>query len=74
MFKRGKRGTGLEDKFQQPGSKAWINKLIKFESKALFVDDSSDHFNSVKSLNIKNLDVVFFKQGSKELLDLVLKF
>ena len=73
VFKRGKRGTGVENKFQSPGSKAWVNKLIKFEDNAIFVDDSTDHYNSVKSLNITNLESVLFKGSAQELIDLLAK-
>lgn len=64
VFKRGKNGTGEENKFHVPGSKAWVNKLVKFESESLFIDDSLDHFNSVKSLNLSDLKVIHLKKGS----------
>ena len=76
VFKRGKKGTGKEYKFIAPGSKAWVNKLIKFESKSLFIDDSLDHFKSVKSLNLNGLEAIHLKHGSdpKDLLKILEKW
>lgn len=57
--------------FHEPGSKAWINSLIKTGDKAIFIDDSLDHYNSVKSLNIKNLQSYLFKGNKNELVKLI---
>jgi len=59
--------------FHEPGSKAWINSLIKTEDKAIFIDDSVDHYNSVNSLNIKNLQSLLFKGTKDDLFKIINK-
>lgn len=54
VFKRGPRkNKELCNAFQEPGSKAWINALIK--GGKLFIDDSLDHVFSVESIGIPGL-------------------
>lgn len=61
VFKRGK-GKNM-NMFRAIGSKAWINSLIPIgkNQRAIFIDDSDDHYESVKSLNLTNLDSHLFK-------------
>lgn len=61
VFGRGKGKN--KNTFIEPGSKAWINSLIPIKAgqKAIFVDDSDDHYQSVKSLKINNLDTHLLK-------------
>jgi len=58
------RGRGKDrNSFRAIGSKAWINTLIPINKnkKAIFIDKSEDHYKSVKSLNLNNLDSHLFK-------------
>jgi hypothetical protein len=57
--------------FKEPGSKAWVNSLIRTGSGAIFIDDSNDHYQSVQSLNIKNLKAILFKGIKKDLLKII---
>lgn len=51
VFARGKMD------FHEIGGKAWLNSLIPSgNNKALFVDDSKDHYESTKSLKLPWLD------------------
>ncbi len=54
VFKRGsRRFPEAGDKFVDPGSKAWANKLISSNSaNPIFIDDSTDHVRSVQFAGI----------------------
>jgi len=71
VFLRGK-GTN-KNKFVDVGSKAWINSLIPIdiEKRAIFIDDSEDHYKSTKSMNIENLDTHLFKKKGNNLYKLI---
>ena len=74
VFLRGKDRDGNANNFQKLGSKAWFNKHLSFDNKALFVDDSTDHCESVKSLGMDELEVNHFKGTSQELVNLITEF
>lgn len=76
VFRRGARkGTPEErNNFHEPGSKAWANSYIPLDSNGLFVDDSIDHVESVKSKKIDNLDTNHFKGDGKQLIKLLKAF
>lgn len=57
--------------FHEPGSKAWINSLIKTGNNAIFIDDSIDHFQSVRTMNITNLTSIFFKGNKEDLFNML---
>lgn len=57
--------------FHQEGSKAWANKFIKMSDKAIFLDDSEDHYHSVKNLNIPNLKSILFKGDYDDLVKII---
>lgn len=75
VFKRGKRKSKSRFRYHKPGSKAWVNNLIKSSKPILFVDDSSDHVESVRSMKIENMTAVLFKEEDPDkLVDLLRKF
>lgn len=53
VFRRGRGQNG--NTFHEPGSKAWINRFLPFTGNAIFFDDSTDHYSSVKALGIMGL-------------------
>jgi len=57
--------------FTEPGSKAWINSLIKVDKNAVFIDDSIDHINSLQSMKIPGLQSKFFKGTKTNLIKLI---
>lgn len=72
VFKRG-RGN-IKYKFTDPGSKAWANTYIQRNgNKSYFIDDSDDHFYSVKSLNLPGLEC-FLKKTTTPLKSIVDSF
>lgn len=58
----------LCNKFHDVGSKAWVNFLLGTRGNAVFIDDSDDHYNSVRSMNIPNLKAILFKERDDEVL------
>jgi hypothetical protein len=62
IFKRG-RGKTLNT-FYDVGGKAWINDLIPIDltKKAIFVDDSDDHINSVVNKQINGLTAYLMRE------------
>ena len=53
VFARGsKRFPEEGDRFVDPGSKGWANKLIPYNNKPIFIDDSEDHVKSVQFVGI----------------------
>lgn len=71
VFSRGRDQN--KNFFQEKGSKAWVNQLIPIpeNKKAVFVDDSYDHYNSTKALNIKNLDCFLYGKNLSNLIDII---
>ena len=65
IFARG-FDLGNKNKFHDVGSKAWFVKAV---SPHIFIDDSEDHVESVKSLNAKVKFLISMKP-SDDLLDL----
>ncbi|ARF10178.1 hypothetical protein Hokovirus_1_57 [Hokovirus HKV1] len=61
VFKRGK--NYYRNNFTVIGSKAHVNSIIPLHKKGIFIDDSIDHYESTKSLNISNLDTWLFKKN-----------
>jgi len=56
------RGRGRDKNcFHDMASKAWINSKLPTGSKAVFVDDSGDHYLSTQSMQIPKLDCHFFQ-------------
>lgn len=50
------RGHGKNrNNFTVPGSKAWANKLIQYNPRAIFIDDAKDHVQSTRSLRNKKI-------------------
>lgn len=45
-------------------SKAWVNKLMLAKT-SIFIDDSEDHFESVKNIGLEYLSVKILPKGSK---------
>lgn len=70
VFKRGNKKSTNYNKFTNPGSKAWVNSLLKYENKCLFIDDGFDHYLSTKFMNIPNLTCVM-KTEETNLQDIV---
>ena len=72
IFKRCKRDQSGKNTYHECGSKAWVNNFIQTQTKAIFIDDSEDHVNSVKSMNIDNLNSILFTgKTESELLKLI---
>lgn len=67
IFARG-FDLGNKNKFHDVGSKAWFVKVV---SPHIFIDDSEDHVESVKSLNAKVNSILM--KPSDDLLDLITK-
>jgi len=67
VFSRGK------NTHHKVGGKAWINNLIPLpiNKKGLFIDDSEDHYESVKSLGIHNLDCLLYNKQHNNLYKLI---
>ena len=63
VFLRGKKGTLEENMCHRSGSKAWVNTKLKPSKSMHFVDDSSDHYESVKSLHLTGLKTTLLKSG-----------
>jgi hypothetical protein len=76
VFRRGRRkGTSEErNSFHDPGSKAWANTHIKLRNNGMFVDDSTDHVESVKSKKIPGMKSVHFNLTRKKLIEMLMKF
>jgi len=62
--------------YHKVGGKAWINKLIPSPTgkKAIFIDDSPDHYESTKSLKIYNLDCHLYNQQHNNLYKLINRY
>jgi len=60
-------------KFHNIGSKAWINSIIPLpiNTKGIFIDDSNDHYESVKSCNILNLNSHLYNKSNDNLFKLI---
>lgn len=74
VFKRGKGRN--RNFFNEVGSKAWVNKCLprKRNVKNIFIDDSYDHYISVKKNRIRWLYSYHFKgKTSDELLEMIEK-
>lgn len=71
IFRRGHKK--LKNIYTVPGSKAWVNKLLSYENKCMFIDDSSDHYFSTKYLQMPDLTCVL-KDENTNLQDIVNKF
>ena len=63
IFLRGKKGTLEENMCHRSGAKAWVNTKLKPSESMHFVDDSEDHYESVKSLHLKGLKTTLLKSG-----------
>lgn len=70
IFKRC-RDKDVCNVFHDVGSKAWINKLLSMNQHAIFIDDSEDHYYSVKSLRIPNLKSILFNGKDEDLVNLI---
>jgi hypothetical protein len=60
VFKRGNsKSPDLANKFVEPGSKAWFNKIVPVDSglEPLFIDDSEDHVKSVSYAGIRSIQI-----------------
>lgn len=73
VFKRGKHGKPDAHSFQEVGSKAWFNRNVQFDERAIFLDDSDDHVDSVESLGIKGLRTHLVKD-LKDLMNVLKDF
>lgn len=65
VFNRAKKGDTNKNTFTEAGSKAWTNKLIGINGKALFIDDGDDHIQSVESLQLPNLRTIKLEKNIK---------
>lgn len=50
------------------GTKAFINKYIKYENEAIFIDDSIDHIQATNNLNIKSIKSIHFIENDPNVL------
>ena len=68
VFERGRRNRKNQNTFHNVGSKAWVNSHIERVKNVrnVFVDDSYDHYNSVKSKRIRWLSSYIFKSKDRE--------
>ena len=62
--------------YHKVGGKAWLNKLIPLPTgkKAIFIDDSEDHYESTKSLRIHNLDCHLYNEQRNNLYKLINRY
>jgi len=79
IFKRGKKEHA--DYFHEVGSKTWLNSILprSFDANSnpkpiIFVDDSHDHYNSVKNKQISNMTVLLHKDEPKDLIKKLQQF
>jgi len=71
VFKRG-RSRSNRLTFHEIGSKAWVNSKLKQLDRTVFIDDSYDHYRSVRTMNIKGLrSFIYGKKNSNELLNIL---
>jgi len=61
VFKRASNRDSpeIKNRFTEIGSKAWFNKILpaEDESKKLFIDDSEDHVESVRSIGVHSVQI-----------------
>ena len=60
-------------KYHDIGSKAWINSIIPLpiNTTGIFIDDSNDHYESVKSFKIFNLKSHLYNKSHDNLFKLI---